>query len=133
MPVALSDVSVPVYHVASKEDHIAPAAAVYRGARLMTGVKEMRFVVAGSGHIAGVVNPPEMKKYQHWVEGDMDAEDVAGYLATAEERPGSWWPDWAAWLAKKSGRMVAAREPGAVLGTVEPAPGSDVKRRFDQA
>ena len=110
MPVALSDVSVPVYHVASKEDHIAPAAAVYRGARLMTGVKEMRFVVAGSGHIAGVVNPPAMKKYQHWVEGDMDAEDVAGYLATAEERPGSWWPDWAAWLAKKSGRMVAARE-----------------------
>ncbi len=132
MPVALSDVSVPVYHVASKEDHIAPAAAVYRGARLMTGVKEMRFVVAGSGHIAGVVNPPEMKKYQHWVDGDMNAEDVAGYLATAEERPGSWWPDWAAWLAKKSGRMVAAREPGAVLGTIEPAPGSYVKRRFDE-
>ena len=77
-------------------------------------------------------HPEEMKKYQHWVEGDMDAEDVAGYLATAEERPGSWWPDWAAWLAKKSGRMVAAREPGAVLGTVEPAPGSYVKRRFDE-
>ncbi|MDF2234912.1 class I poly(R)-hydroxyalkanoic acid synthase [Albimonas sp. CAU 1670] len=132
MPVALSDITVPVYHVASKEDHIAPAAAVYRGARLMTGVKEMRFVVAGSGHIAGVVNPPEMKKYQHWVDGDMNAEQVEDYLATAEERPGSWWPDWAAWLAKRSGRMVEARQPGAVLGTIEPAPGSYVKRRFDE-
>ncbi len=131
-PVLLSDIKVPIYHVATKEDHIAPASAVYRGARLMTGAQDLRFVLAGSGHIAGVVNPPSLGKYQHWVEGDMSEEDIAGWLSTAEERPGSWWPDWSAWLSKKSGRKVKAREPGAVLGAVEDAPGSYVKRRFDE-
>ncbi|MEM1316373.1 MAG: alpha/beta fold hydrolase, partial [Pseudomonadota bacterium] len=70
MQVQPSDIDVPVYHVATKEDHIAPAAAVYRGARLMTGAPELRYVLAGSGHIAGVVNPPELGKYQYWVNED---------------------------------------------------------------
>jgi polyhydroxyalkanoate synthase len=131
-PVEISDIKVPVYHVASKEDHIAPAAAVYRGARQMTGAKEVRFVLAGSGHIAGVVNPPAMEKYQHWVDGDLDAEELPDWLATAEERPGSWWEDWSKWLAKRSGKKVEPREPGAVLGALEEAPGSYVKRRFDE-
>ena len=130
--VTISDIKVPVYAMASKEDHIAPAAAVYRGVRMMTGARERRFVLAGSGHIAGVINPPELKKYQHWVDGDFSEGELTGWLETAEERPGSWWPDWAAWLAKKSGKMVPAREPGAVLGVVEDAPGSFVKKRFDE-
>ncbi|SDX74553.1 polyhydroxyalkanoate synthase [Albimonas donghaensis] len=130
--VTISDIKVPVYAMASKEDHIAPAAAVYRGVRMMTGARERRFVLAGSGHIAGVINPPELKKYQHWVDGDFSEGELTGWLETAEERPGSWWPDWAAWLAKKSGKMVPAREPGAVLGVLEDAPGSFVKKRFDE-
>ncbi|MGM0585953.1 MAG: PHA/PHB synthase family protein [Pseudomonadota bacterium] len=130
--VEIADIRVPVYQIASKEDHIAPAAAVYRGARQMTGARGVRFVVAGSGHIAGVVNPPEAGKYQHWVEGDWSAEELPEWLATAEERPGSWWPDWAKWLAKRSGKKVEARQPGAKLGVVEDAPGSYVKRRFDE-
>jgi len=132
VPVEPKDIAVPVYHVATKEDHIAPAAAVYRGARMMTGAPELRFVLAGSGHIAGVVNPPALKKYQHWVNEDQTPETLPDWLDKADERPGSWWPDWAEWLAKRSGEMVEAREPGAKLGVVEDAPGSYVKRRFDE-
>ncbi len=132
VPVEPKDIAVPVYHVATKEDHIAPAAAVYRGARLMTGAPELRFVLAGSGHIAGVVNPPALKKYQHWVNEDQTPESLPDWLDQAEERPGSWWPDWAEWLSKRSGKKVDAREPGAKIGVVEDAPGSYVKRRFDE-
>ncbi len=128
--VTLQDIRTPVYHVATKEDHIAPAASVYRGARQMTNA-ETRFVVAGSGHIAGVVNPPAMKKYQHWINEDLTPETLEEWLAAAREVPGSWWPDWSSWLKKRSGRMVAAREPGAVSGVIEDAPGSYVKKRFD--
>ncbi|MEO0680557.1 MAG: class I poly(R)-hydroxyalkanoic acid synthase [Pseudomonadota bacterium] len=130
--VAPTDISVPVYHIATKEDHIAPAAAVYRGARLMSGAPEMRFVLAGSGHIAGVVNPPSMGKYQHWINEDLSPEGLPDWLEQADERPGSWWPDWSAWLAARSGGMIDAREPGVVLGALEDAPGSFVKRRFDE-
>ncbi|MBB5516334.1 polyhydroxyalkanoate synthase [Rubricella aquisinus] len=129
--VKLSDINVPVYHVAAKEDHIAPAASVYRGARMMTGA-DVHFVLAGSGHIAGVVNPPALGKYQYWVNDDYSSEDITGWLEQAEERPGSWWVDWDAWLSKQSGRKVNARTPGKVLGTIEPAPGSYVKVRFDE-
>ena len=129
--IRLSDIKGPVYHVATKEDHIAPAASVYRGARMMTGAK-VRYVLAGSGHIAGVVNPPDKPKYQHWTNPDLSAETLEGWLADAEETEGSWWPDWDAWLAPMSGRMVKARVPGAKLGTIEPAPGSYVRVRFDQ-
>ncbi len=129
--VGLSDIRGPVYHVASKEDHIAPAASVYRGARQMTNA-DVRFVVAGSGHIAGVVNPPAMQKYQHWVNEDLSPETLEAWLEASEEVPGSWWPNWAEWLAGKSGRMVAAREPGAVGGAIENAPGSYVRKRFDE-
>ncbi|MEM9012660.1 MAG: class I poly(R)-hydroxyalkanoic acid synthase [Pseudomonadota bacterium] len=130
-PIRLSDITVDCYHVATKEDHIAPAASVYRGARLMTNA-ETRFVLAGSGHIAGVVNPPEAEKYQHWVNEDLSPSTVGEWLQKAEERPGSWWPDWSAWLAKRSGRKVNARTAGAKLGTIEPAPGAYVKVRFDK-
>jgi polyhydroxyalkanoate synthase len=131
VPVTLADIKGPVYHVAAKEDHIAPAASVYRGAKMMTGAK-VRYVLAGSGHIAGVVNPPALGKYQHWTNPSMKAEELADWLKDAKETPGSWWPDWDKWLAKQSNGKVSAREPGKVLGQIEPAPGSYVKVRFDQ-
>jgi polyhydroxyalkanoate synthase len=129
-PVTLADIRGPVYHVATKEDHIAPAASVYRGAREMTGA-DVRFVVSGSGHIAGVVNPPALQKYQYWTNSDMSPPTLEDWLKGAEETPGSWWPDWDVWLSTRSGRLVKAREPGARLGVIEPAPGSYVKVRFD--
>ncbi|MHA3914874.1 PHA/PHB synthase family protein [Halovulum sp. GXIMD14793] len=130
-PVRLSDIKGPVYHVATREDHIAPAASVFRGAQKMTAAN-VRFVLAGSGHIAGVVNPPAAGKYQYWTNADMSAECIDSWLDGATETSGSWWPDWHDWLAEKSRRMVAARTPGKVLGVVEPAPGTYVKIRFDQ-
>ena len=130
--VTPADINIPVYHVATKEDHIAPAAGCYRGARMMTGAPSVRFVLAGSGHIAGVVNPPALGKYQHWVNEDLTPEALTDWLAKAEERPGSWWPDWSAWLSERSGKMVAPREPGAKLGAIEDAPGSYVRKRFDE-
>jgi len=129
--VSLGDIDMPVYHVATREDHIAPAASVYRGARAMTKA-DVRFALAGSGHIAGVVNPPALGKYQFWTNPDMSKPTLDDWLAGAEETPGSWWPDWDAWLAKRSGRRVRAREPGAKLGVIEPAPGAYVKQRFDK-
>jgi len=130
-PVTLADIPGPAYHVATKEDHIAPAASVYRGAKEMKKA-DVRFVLSGSGHIAGVVNPPALGKYQFWTNPDMSSETLEAWLAKAEETPGSWWPDWDAWLKARSGRLVAAREPGARTGAIEPAPGSYVKVRFDR-
>ena len=129
-PVKLADITVPVYHVASKEDHIAPAHSVFRGAQMMTHAA-VRFVVAGSGHIAGVVNPPAAGKYQFWSNDDESAEGLESWLAGATETPGSWWGDWDTWLKELSAQQVPARAPGAVLGALEPAPGGFVKRRFD--
>jgi polyhydroxyalkanoate synthase len=131
-PITLADIRGPVYHVATKEDHIAPAASVYRGAKEMTGA-DVRFVLSGSGHIAGVVNPPAMQKYQYWTNPDMSQPTLEDWLKGAAETPGSWWVDWDAWLKARSGRMVAAPRPGAKLGAIEPAPGSYVKVRFDSA
>jgi polyhydroxyalkanoate synthase len=130
LPVTLADIKGPVYHVATREDHIAPAASVYRGAKEMPNA-DVRFVLAGSGHIAGVVNPPVLGKYQFWTNPDMSQPTLEDWLKGAEETPGSWWPDWVEWLKQRSGRMVQAREPGAKLGVIEPAPGAYAKVRFD--
>lgn len=129
--VGLEDITGPVYHVATREDHIAPAPSVYRGARMMKNA-DVRFVLAGSGHIAGVVNPPEAEKYQYWVNDEFEAPTLDEWMTKTQEHPGSWWQDWAPWLAGHSGRMVKAREPGHKVGVIEPAPGSFVQRRFDQ-
>jgi polyhydroxyalkanoate synthase len=131
-PIALGDIKGPVYHVATKEDHIAPAASVYRGAKEMKRAK-VRFVLSGSGHIAGVINPPVLQKYQYWTNSDLSAETLEEWMKGAEETPGSWWPDWEGWLRERSGRLVPARTPGARLGAIEPAPGSYVRVRFDEA
>jgi polyhydroxyalkanoate synthase subunit PhaC len=130
-PVTLGDIKGPVYHIAAREDHIAPAASVYRGAKEMRQA-DVRFILSGSGHIAGVVNPPALNKYQFWTNPDMSAPSLDEWLKGAEETPGSWWVDWDTWLKPQSGRMIAGREPGAKLGVIEPAPGSYVRARFDQ-
>nr|AIU99577.1 PHA synthase [uncultured bacterium] len=131
VPVRLGDINVPVYHVAAKEDHIAPPASVYGGARQMTSA-DVRFVLAGSGHIAGVVNPPAAGKYQYWINKDMSPESLDSWVEGATETAGSWWLDWDKWLKRKSGKKVPARVAGAVNGVLESAPGSFVKLRFDQ-
>ncbi|RED14205.1 PHA/PHB synthase family protein [Pontivivens insulae] len=129
--LGLGDIKAPVYHVATKEDHIAPAHSVYRGARMMENA-DVRFVVGGSGHIAGVVNPPAAGKYQYWVNEDLTPETLPEWMEKTEEKPGSWWVDWDQWLAGHSGRKVKPRVPGAKAGVLEDAPGSFVKLRFDK-
>ncbi len=122
----LSNVTIPIYELFTREDHIAPAASVYRGSRLFSG--DIRHVMAGSGHIAGVVNPPAKKKYQHWT-GE-PAETFEAWTEKAIEKPGSWWPDWSAWLAERSGEKVAARDPSSgTLKPLEDAPGTYVRNR----
>jgi polyhydroxyalkanoate synthase len=124
----LKKVKLPTYQLATREDHIAPAKSVYIGARLFGGPVE--YVLAGSGHIAGVVNPPpepgKNAKYQFWTNSGRK-ETLEEWLETAKETPGSWWPHWTAWLARHSGGMIEARVPGARLGVIEDAPGRYVK------
>ena len=121
----LSKVKIPIYELFTREDHIAPAPSVYRGSKLFGG--PVRYAMAGSGHIAGVVNPPAKQKYQYWTGAP--AETLQGWIEQATEIPGSWWPDWAAWLAERSGEKVDARDPSAgPLKPIEDAPGSYVKR-----
>ncbi|MEQ1616532.1 MAG: class I poly(R)-hydroxyalkanoic acid synthase, partial [Hyphomicrobiaceae bacterium] len=124
----LKKVTIPIYHLAAREDHIAPAESVFIGARMLGGPVE--YVMAGSGHIAGVVNPPDPKKvkYQYWTNSS-NAATFADWVKGATETPGSWWPHWIKWLGAKSGTMIPARVPGAKLGTIEDAPGSYVKTR----
>ena len=121
----LAKVKTPIYVQSSKEDHIAPARSVYRGARLFGG--PVTFTLAGSGHIAGVINAPVAKKYQHWTNSDLPAS-VDQWMAGAVETPGSWWPHWAEWLKARSGKLVPARDPAkGPLPPLEDAPGSYVK------
>jgi polyhydroxyalkanoate synthase len=123
----LGKVKTPIYVQSSKEDHIAPARSVYKGARLFGG--DTHFTLAGSGHIAGVINAPVAQKYQHWTNDALPAT-LEEWLAGAENHPGSWWPHWLAWLAARSGEQVPARDPAkGPLSPIEDAPGSFVKVR----
>jgi polyhydroxyalkanoate synthase len=124
--VDLSAVRIPLYFQASREDHIAPMTSVYRSARAFRNA-DVTLTLAGSGHIAGVVNPPSAKKYQHWTNAALPAT-LAEWQAGAVEHPGSWWEHWAAWLHDRAGAWVPARDPRAgPLKPIEPAPGSYVK------
>ncbi len=124
--VDLSKVTIPLYFQASREDHIAPMNSVYRSARAFSNAA-VTLTLAGSGHIAGVINPPSANKYQHWINPALPAT-LAEWQAAAVEHPGSWWTHWADWLHDKSGAWVAARDPKAgPLKPIEPAPGSYVK------
>jgi polyhydroxyalkanoate synthase len=123
----LSKVTVPAYLQSAREDHIAPANSVFKATRLFGG--PVRFIIAGSGHIAGVINPPEAKKYQYWTNesAEMPAT-VEAWRAGSTEHPGSWWPDWDQWLSKLSGEKISARQPGdGKLPVLGDAPGTYVK------
>ncbi|MBI2719945.1 MAG: class I poly(R)-hydroxyalkanoic acid synthase [Rhizobiales bacterium] len=127
--IDLKKVTIPVYNLAARDDHIAPLASVFRVGRFMGG--ETRLVVSGSGHIAGVVNPPDAHKYQYWTN-DQPAGTLEDWLAGATEHAGSWWPDWFAWISQRSGGMVPAPIPGGgKLAVIEDAPGSYVRVRAD--
>lgn len=126
----LSKIDIPVFDLATKEDHIAPAPSVYIGAKLLKNA-DVEFVLSGSGHIAGVINPPEKMKYQYWTAetDNLKHENIEQWAEHAKEHAGSWWPYWSEWLAKQSGELTDAREPGARNGVIEDAPGSFVRAR----
>ena len=126
LKVDLSKVSIPLYFQASRDDHIAPMNSVYRSAKAFSSA-DVTLTLAGSGHIAGVINPPSAKKYQHWINAALPAT-LEEWRANAEEHPGSWWSHWAEWLHDKSGGWITARDPNTgPLAPIEPAPGAYVK------
>ena len=123
--LSIKDVRVPLCAVACETDHIAPWKASYAGVRQM-GSRSKMFILSESGHIAGIVNPPSKKKYGHYTNDDTTL-DADTWQADAEFHEGSWWPRWRAWLAKRSGRQVAARVPGESGGkALADAPGTYV-------
>ncbi len=128
VPINVSRVKVPIYNLAAADDHIAPAKSVYLGGKLFGG--PVTFVLAGSGHIAGVMNGPARGKYQFWTDGNDDAKTLADWQVVAEEHPGSWWPHWHAWMtALDSRRTNAKRARGKKASVIEDAPGSYVRVR----
>jgi polyhydroxyalkanoate synthase subunit PhaC len=127
-PIDLRSVKIPIYNLATREDHIAPAKSVLLGSKFFGG--PVRFVLSGSGHIAGVVNPPGKHKYQFWTGRRPRSADLDRWLAKAKEHPGSWWPNWLAWLKRQDKSEVPARMPGGgMLSPIEDAPGSYVRAR----
>jgi polyhydroxyalkanoate synthase len=124
----LSKVMVPVYNLATREDHIAPAESVLYGSQFFGG--PVKYVLSGSGHIAGVVNPPASNKYQYWTNDNIKDVTVADWLKGAVEHKGSWWPDWREWLGTLDPEEVPARSVGSdALPPIEDAPGSYVRVR----
>jgi polyhydroxyalkanoate synthase len=128
VPIDLRQVQTPVFYLSAREDHIAPWPNTYAATQRYGGPK--RFVLAGSGHIAGVVNPAGSTKYGYWTNGNLPADPEA-WLAGAAQHPGSWWPHWAEWLSQHAGGKAKARVPGRTgsLKAIEDAPGSYVKAR----
>ncbi|MEG3087872.1 PHA/PHB synthase family protein [Sphingomonas sp. PB4P5] len=129
-PIDLTKVATPAYIQAGKEDHIAPVESVWQMTRHFTG--PIKFVLAGSGHIAGVVNPPSQQKYQYWLNSE-PVETLADFVAGAVETKGSWWPDWIDWLRQQDATTVpalASRVPGqGALAAITDAPGNYVRAR----
>jgi polyhydroxyalkanoate synthase len=120
----LGKVKTPIYNLATREDHIAPARSVFYGSSFFGG--KVTFVLTGSGHIAGVINPPSRNKYQYWTGPAPKGDNFAKWMARAKEHPGSWWPHWQKWIEAIDDARVKARPVGK---GIEPAPGSYVKVR----
>jgi len=135
VPIDLAKVKTPCYFISTIEDHIAPWKTTYLGAQVLGG--PVRFVLGGSGHIAGIVNPPAANKYGYWTPEANDAKLPAtpeDWYATAHQQPGSWWTDWQAWMGAMDSTQVAARDPvKGKLEVLEDAPGSYVKTRLDKS
>ncbi len=124
----LKKIKVPLYNLATREDHIAPAKSVLTGSALFGG--KVKYVLAGSGHIAGVVNPPSRPKYQYWTNDNPLVPDFDKWLKSATEHAGSWWPDWFEWLKAHDNKLVPARKVGSKMyKPIEDAPGSYVKMK----
>jgi polyhydroxyalkanoate synthase len=124
----LSKVKVPIYNLATREDHIAPADSVLYGSQFFGG--PVKFVLSGSGHIAGVVNPPASGKYQYWTNDTIKDVTLSDWIKGAQEHKGSWWPDWREWLGHIDAEEVPARAVGSeALPPIEDAPGSYVRVR----
>jgi polyhydroxyalkanoate synthase len=122
----LKKIRVPLYNLATREDHIAPAKSAFLGSKFFGG--PVTFVLAGSGHIAGVVNPPGKGKYQYWIGGKAGTGSLENWLKNATEHPGSWWPHWFEWIKAQDATEVPAREPGGgKLKPIEDAPGRYVR------
>ena len=132
VPIDLSKVKTPSYFISTAEDHIAPWKTTYKGSNYLGG--EVRFVLGGSGHIAGIVNPPAAKKYQYWTN-DAHPDSPDEWFKTATQHPGSWWEDWQAWMDKQNAcEKVPARIPGdGELKPIEDGPGSYVMLRLGKA
>ncbi|MBM3929567.1 MAG: alpha/beta fold hydrolase, partial [Sphingomonadales bacterium] len=130
VPIDLTRVTTPTYVQAGREDHIAPAESVWKITHHFAG--PLKFVLAGSGHIAGVVNPPDAGKYQYWTN-DAKVDTLADFVAGATETKGSWWPDWIEWIRRQGDTMVkakGARVPGkGKLTAIADAPGDYVRAR----
>ena len=127
VPLDLRRIATPTFILATREDHIAPWTSTYAATQLYAG--PVKFVLAASGHIAGVVNPPAAAKYNYWTNGKLP-KDPAAWLKTARQEPGSWWPEWGKWIAEFAGGTVPARRPGdGKLAAIEDAPGAYVKVR----
>jgi polyhydroxyalkanoate synthase subunit PhaC len=131
VPIDLRKIKIPAYFISTAEDHIAPWKSVYKGARILSG--KVRFVLGGSGHIAGIVNPPAAKKYCYWINPEFP-EKAEEWLKAAARHEGSWWTDWQAWMDENSGgEKVAARTPGdGKLRVIEDAPGAYVSLRLGE-
>ncbi len=130
--IDLRKIKIPAYFISTIEDHIAPWRGVYLGAKLFSG--PTRFVLGGSGHIAGIVNPPAANKYGYWTHPAKTLPATADeFFAGARQHEGSWWPDWQAWVSAQNDETVPARDPlKGKLGVIEDAPGSYVRFRLDQ-
>lgn len=126
--ISLKDVKVPIYNLATKEDHIAPAKSVFVGSSCFGG--PVTYVMSGSGHIAGVVNPPDKLKYQYWT-GSKPTGKFEDWVENAVETPGSWWPHWQTWIESLDNRKTEPRKPGGnALNAIADAPGTYVLERI---
>ena len=124
-PVDIGRIGTPAYFLSTREDHIAPWKATYEGAKLFKG--PVTFTLAASGHIAGVVNPPDKKKYAHWSGAKITAKPDE-WLGKTTEYKGSWWPHWQGWIKDFAGPTVPPRQP---KDAIEPAPGSYVRKKAE--
>jgi polyhydroxyalkanoate synthase len=128
VPLDLRKIDAPTYIISTSEDHIAPWKSTYKATGLYAG--PVRFVLSASGHIAGVINPPEAQKYCHWTNARKPKSADAWFKGAARQE-GSWWSDWLNWLAKFRGGEVPARVPGkGGLKAIEDAPGAYAKVRI---
>lgn len=129
VPIDLNNIDVPVYFLATMADHIVLWKSAYAGIKYVSG--DTRFVLAGSGHLAGVINPIEGGKYPHWLNDNLP-DDPEEWFNGATEHPGSWWTDWHAWLNQHSGKQTKALQPGKhkQYPALYPAPGQYVLRRL---